>query len=204
MVINGLDKEYANFDKVLVQVKERFGNNVFPMNIPVNAGPEFNQVLDILSGKVCTYRTGGSGQLEKNPAEGEWQDRVEEMHQQLIEYVAESDDALLEKFFEEGLTEEEMRAGIHTAVQNQSFVPLFCASAESNTGVSVIMDFIAQYGPSPLDRANAEATDSEGNEVEIALTDSDPVLYVFKTLSEAHLGGNVFFPYLFRNDHFRD
>ena len=193
LVINGLDKEYADFDKVLAQVKERFGNNVFPMNIPVNAGPEFNQVLDILSGKVCTYRSGGSDQLEKNPVEGEWQGRLEEMHQQLIEYVAESDDTLLEKFFEEGLTEEEMRAGIHTAVQNQSFVPLFCASAESNTGVSLIMDFIAQYGPSPLDRGNVKATDPEGNEVEIALTDSDPVMYVFKTLSEAHLGEMSFF-----------
>ena len=193
LVINGFDKEYADFDHVLAQVKERFGKNVFPMNIPVNVGPEFNQVLDILSGKICTYRTGGSGQLEKKPVEGAWQDRVEEMRQQLIEYVAESDDALLEKFFEEGLTEEEMRAGIHTAVQNQSFVPLFCTSAESNTGVSVIMDFIAQYGPSPLDRANVKATDPEGNEVEIALTDSDPVLYVFKTLSEAHLGEMSFF-----------
>ncbi len=193
LVINGLDKEYADFDKVLAQVKERFGNNVFPMNVPVNAGPEFNRVLDILSGKVCTYRSGGSGQLEKHPVEGEWQGRLEEMHQQLIEYVAESDDTLLEKFFEEGLTEEEMRAGIHTAVQNQSFVPLFCASAESNTGVSLIMDFIAQYGPSPLDRGNVKATDPEGNEVEIALTDSDPVMYVFKTLSEAHLGEMSFF-----------
>ena len=193
LVINGFDKEYADFDHVLAQVKERFGKNVFPMNIPVNVGPEFNQVLDILSGKICTYQTGGSGQLEKKPVEGAWQDRVEEMHQQLIEYVAESDDALLEKFFEEGLTEEEMRAGIHTAVQNQSFVPLFCTSAESNTGVSVIMDFIAQYGPSPLDRADVKATDPEGNEVEIALTDSDPVMYVFKTLSEAHLGEMSFF-----------
>ena len=193
LVINGFDKEYADFDHVLAQVKERFGKNVFPMNIPVNVGPEFNQVLDILSGKICTYQTGGSGQLEKKPVEGAWQDRVEEMRQQLIEYVAESDDALLEKFFEEGLTEEEMRAGIHTAVQNQSFVPLFCTSAESNTGVSVIMDFIAQYGPSPLDRANVKATDPEGNEVEIALTDSDPVMYVFKTLSEAHLGEMSFF-----------
>ena len=193
LVINGLDKEYANFDNVLSQVKERFGNNVFPMNIPINAGPEFSQTLDVLAAKVCAYQPGGSGQLEINHAEGEWQERVEELHQELIEYIAESDDTLLEKFFEEGLTEAEMRAGIHTAVQNQSFVPLFCASAESNIGVSVIMDFIAEYGPSPLDCAQVKATDTEGNEVEIALTDSDPVMYVFKTLSEAHLGETSFF-----------
>ncbi len=193
LLINGLDREYANFDNVLDQVKERFGNNLFPMNTPINAGLGFNQILDVIAGNVCDYQTDGSGLREKRPAAGEWRDRVEQMHQELIEYVAESDDTLLEKFFEKGLTEEEMRAGIHTAVRNQSFVPLFCASAETNIGVSGLMDFIAEYAPSPQDRAQVKAVDADGNEVDVALTDTDPVMYVFKTLSEAHLGEMSFF-----------
>ena len=192
-VINGLDKEYADFDKVLAQVKERFGNNVFPMKIPINPGPGFNQVLDVLSSAVYTYQSDESGQFEKQSAEGEWQGRVEQLHEELIEFVAESDDSLLEKFFEEGLSEEEMRAGIHAAVQNQSFIPVFCASAETNIGVSGVMDYIAEYGASPIDRDKVQAHDASGAAVEVALTDADPVLYIFKTLSEAHLGELSFF-----------
>lgn len=193
LVVNGLDKEYADFEKVLEQARARFGNNVFPMKMPINPGPGFNQILDVLASVVYTYKTDGSGQFEKTAAEGEWQARVETLHQALIEYVAESDDTLLEKFFEEGLSEEEMRTGIHAAVQNQSFIPLFCSSAEINIGARGIMDFIAEYGSSPVDRAKVSAVNAEGNEVPIELTGQDPVLYVFKTLSEAHLGEMSFF-----------
>ena len=99
-------------------------------------------------------------------------------------------DSLMEKFFAQGgLSEEEMRAGIHTTIQKQVFVPVFCVSAEQNIGVSRLMDFIAKYGSSPADRAKAAAKDANGNDVEIALTDSEPVLFVFKTMSEAQFGG---------------
>ena len=100
-------------------------------------------------------------------------DRVKQLHGQLIEYIAESDDALMEKFFEQGgLSEEEMRAGIHAAIQKQVFIPLFCTSAENNIGVARLMDFIAKYGSSPVDRPKVEAADADGNEVEVALTES--------------------------------
>lgn len=193
IVINGLDKEYADFDKVLAQARERFGKHVFPMKMPINPGEGFNQILDVIASVVYTYQLDGSGQFEKTPAQGEWQARVEELHQELIEYVAESDDALLEKFFEEGLSEEEMQEGIHAAVLNQSFIPLFCASAETNIGARGIMDFIAEHGASPVDRAKVPAENAQGETVDIELTGQDPVLYVFKTLSEAHLGEMSFF-----------
>ena len=116
------------------------------------------------------------------------------VHKQLIEFIAESDDALLEKFFAQGsLSEEEMREGIHAAVQKQSFVPLFVTSAENNIGVARLMDFIAKYGSSPVDRAKVAATNGEGKDVELSLTDPDPVCYVFKTMSEAQFGELSFF-----------
>jgi elongation factor G len=86
-----------------------------------------------------------------------------------------------------------MRAGLHAALQKQVFTPLFVTAAESNIGVTRLMDFIAKYGASPADRPRAKATDADGNEIELKLTDPDPVVFVFKTMSEAQFGELSFF-----------
>src|SRR6266853_1297271 len=194
IVVNAMDKENADFDKILAQAKERFGNHVFPMNLPINPGPGFNQVLDVLRSELVTYARDASGKFQEAPATGPWEERVKQLHKELIEHIAESDDSLLEKFFAQGgLSETELRAGIHAAVQRQSFIPLFCTAAESNVGVARLMDFIAKYGSSPVDREKVKAVDASGAEVSVALSDPDPVLYVFKTMSEAQFGDLSFF-----------
>jgi elongation factor G len=194
IVINAVDKENVNFDQTLAQVRARFGDRVFPMSFPINPGPGFNQVLDVMRTEVITYQTDGTGKFQEVPATGQWADKVNELHKQLIEYIAESDDSLLEKFFEQGsLSEEELRAGVHAAVQKQSFIPVFCTAAESSVGVARLMDFIAKYGSSPVDRAQVKAADVNDNDVAVSLRDSDAVLYVFKTTSEAQAGDLSFF-----------
>ena len=194
IVVNAFDKEETDFDKALAQIREHFGDRVFPLTLPVNAGPGFNQVLDVLRNEVTTYAGDKSGKYTEAPATGALAERVKQLHNQLIEYIAESDDALMEKFFAQGgLSEEEMRASLHTAIQKQVFVPLFCTAAESNIGVARLMDVIAKYGASPVDRPKVEAVDGDGNPVEIKLSDPDPVLYVFKTMSEAQFGELSFF-----------
>jgi elongation factor G len=194
LVVNAFDKEETDFDKTLAQIREHFGERVFPLTLPVNPGPGFNQVLDVPRSEIITYANDKSGKFTEAPATGEWKEKVDQLHKQLIEYIAESDDSLMEKFFEKGgLSEEEWRAGIHAAVQKQAFVPLFVTSAENNIGVARLMDIIAKYGSSPVDRQKVEATNGEGNKVDITLTDADPVLYVFKTMSEAQFGELSFF-----------
>src|SRR5215467_2633431 len=136
IVINAFDKEETDFEKALASIKEHFGERIFPLTLPVNPGPGFNQVLDVPRSEIITYATDKSGKFTEASADGVWAEKVEELHKQLIEYVAESDDSLMEKFFEKGgLTEEEWRAGIHAAIQKQTFTPLFCTSAENNIGV---------------------------------------------------------------------
>src|SRR3989440_5458274 len=194
VVVNAFDKEQTDFDKSLAEIRGHFGDRVFPLTIPVNPGPGFNQVLDVPRSEIITYAADKSGKFTEAPATGEWAAKVEQLHKQLIEYIAESDDTLMEKFFDKGgLSEEEWRAGIHAAVQKQVFVPLFCTSAENNIGVARMMDIIAKYGSSPVDRANVEAVNGDGNKIEVSLTDADPVLYVFKTMSEAQFGELSFF-----------
>ena len=195
LVINGLDRENTKFDEILKQAKKHFGSNVFPMQLPVNAGPGFNQIIDVLRSELITYSTDGSGKFKEQKLPDEWKGQVKELHQELIEYVAESDDSLLEKFFDQGnLSEEEMREGLHHAIQNQILIPLFCTSANLNIGAARLMDFISKYGSSPIDRAIISAKDvTTAEKIDIALDGKEPVVHIFKTISEAHVGELSFF-----------
>ncbi len=194
IVVNALDRENVDFDAVLKSTQEHFGRHVFPLSVPLNAGPGFNRTLDVLRNEIVTYATDGSGKYTEEPATGEWAARVKELHRELIEHIAESDDALMSRYFEQGtLAEEEFRAGIHAAVQKELFIPLFAASAEKNVGVARLMDFIAKYGSSPVDRKNVPAIDANGSETEVVLDSGETVAYVFKTMSEAHFGELTFF-----------
>ena len=189
LIVNGIDREHTKFDTILAQVRSRFGNNVFPMQLPVNEGPGYNQNVDVLRTKLISYQGDGSGQMTEGELPDELKEKVKGLHEELIEYVAESDDTLLEKFFdEEGLSEEDMRNGIHQAIQDQTFIPLFCTSATSNVGVARVCDFISKYGSSPDDRKTITAHDQQGNDVNVSLDGSDTVVQIFKTMAESHVG----------------
>jgi len=195
IVINAVDKMNAHFDETLAAARDQYGAGVFPMNLPVNAGPGFNQVLDVLRNEVVTYDTSdGHGKFREDPATGDWAKKVADLHKELIEHIAESDDTLLTKYLDDGgLSEEEFRAGIHEAVQRQHFIPLFCTAAEVNVGVARLMDFIAKYGSSPVDRKRYAALDRDDAATEVRLTDAEPVAHVFKTMAEDRFGELSFF-----------
>lgn len=194
IVINGLDKEDTDFDNILVELRSHFGERVFPLAMPVNAGPGFNQLLDVPRSEIITYANDKSGKFTEAPASGDWAERVKAAHERLIEYIAEADDTLMEKWMDKGsLTEAELRAGLHAALQKQSFIPVFCTSAENNIGVARLMDMIAKYGSSPVDRKTVAALDADGNPCTVDLAGSETVCYVFKTMSEAQFGELSFF-----------
>lgn len=195
VVVNALDKENTQFDAIVEEARAHFGPKVFPLSIPLNAGPYFNRVLDVMRSEVVTYATDGSGKFTEESVSGPLADKVREMHKQVIELIAESDDTLMEKFFDEGgtLGEDELRAGIHGAIQNGSLVPLFAVSAEKNIGIARFLDIIAKYGSSPVDRAEIGALDAAGAEVPVKVDQPEPVVHVFKTLVEPHVGELTFF-----------
>ncbi len=189
VVVNGCDRENVDPEAMLNRLRAQFGSRLFPLTWPINPGPGFNQELDVMRSEVVTYATGGSGRYTESPATGALLERVGQWHRELIEYTAEADDSLMEKYFEKGsLSEQELREGEHTALQKQSFVPVFFTSAETNIGVARLMDFIAKYGSSPVDRMKITAEDANGSPVEVALDAGEPVLYVFKTTHEDQFG----------------
>ncbi len=195
IVVNGLDKEKTDFDGLVTEIRARFGAAIFPLQVPIDSGPGFHQVLDVLRSEVVSYAADRSGKYKEEPAAGAWKEKVDVLHKELIEHIAESDNGLLEKYFEVGgLTEEEMRAGIHPAVQQQVFVPLLCTSGETNVGVARLMDFIAKYGSSPDDRKTVGAVTSDsGMPCLVRLDGTEPVAYVFKTLTDPLSGDLSFF-----------
>ncbi|MCX8108008.1 MAG: elongation factor G, partial [Verrucomicrobiae bacterium] len=194
IVINMLDKEHTDFNAVLAKLKELYGRHVFPLSVPVNPGPGFDKTLDIMRQTVITYAGDQSGKYTESKPTGELGAQAQRLHGELIELVAEADDSLLERFLEKGsLTEEEMRGGVHKAFQQGNLIPVFAAAGERNVGVARLMDFIAKYGSSPLDRPVVTGSGPNNEPVEVRLEDQQTVMFVFKTLNEQHIGEMSFF-----------
>jgi len=95
LVMNACDKPNTRFDEILEEARKHYGPGVFPMNLPINPGPGFNQILDVMRNEIVTYEGDKSGKFKEIPATGDWKARVEELHKELIEHIAESDDTLL-------------------------------------------------------------------------------------------------------------
>lgn len=190
LVVTGLDKEKVDFDALVKEIRERLGKQVFPLALPLDPGPGFHRVLDVMRSEIVSYAADRSGQYTEEPATGAEKARVDALHRELIEHIAESDDSLLQKYFDEGgLSEEVLRTGIHPALQQQVFIPLLCTSGETNVGVARLLDFIAKYGSSPDDRQTIGAiATATGSPVLVRLDGGEPVAYVFKTLTDPQTG----------------
>jgi len=185
--INMLDKEHADFDGVLASLQERFGRQVFPIQIPVNQGPDFDSVIDLVKMKKLSYAEGENKCIEE-PIPDALKERAEAMHQELIELVAESDDSLLEKFFEDAMTEDDLRDGLHKAIVENTVFPVLCGSAVNNIGTWRLLEFIAKYTPAPTELPPAVGK-MDGEQIEVACNSDEPVVaFVFKTISEEHVG----------------
>jgi elongation factor G len=185
IVINHCDHEKVNFDKAFESVKDSFGSDAVLAQFPVNPGPGFNAIVDIVKMKQYTYPADG-GKPEVGDIDAEHQDRAEELRNELIEKAAENDEQLMELFFEnDGLTEEEMRSGIKTGLLSRGIFPIFCAAAEKNIGVGRVLEFIAGVVPSSDQLPAAKTKDDK----EVAADASAPAsLFVFKTSFESHIG----------------
>lgn len=184
-VVNKLDRENVQFNKVANELRERFGKQVTVVQIPLESGPGFHVVIDVLKQKAYTYAQDGSGKVTVGDIPENIRERVAEMRTELIESVAESDDALLEKYFEAGeLSEAELVEGFKAAVKNRMIVPLVCAAAPLNIGITSLLNFITEFLPPANERAPLEADGKIRRPV-----DTDPLAaLVFKTVAEAHVG----------------
>ena len=159
--VNQLDHEKANFDETLHQLKEYFGGSVMPFQYPVNAGFGFDAVIDLLQMKMLKFpANGGKMTVEDIPADQ--MDKAEEMHNALIEAAAENDEALMDKYFEEGtLSEDEMIRGLKLGIANRGTFPVLCISAKADQGVDRMMQIIKGNCPTPAEALPIKNTNGE-------------------------------------------
>jgi elongation factor G len=182
---NSLDHEKANFDKTVEMLKERFGNNVCLVQFPVSEGSSFNSVIDVIKMKMLRYpKEGGKAELADIPAEH--LDKATELHNALIEKAAESDEKLMEVFFEtETLTEEQVKEGLIKGIASRGLFPLLCVSARQNMGVDRLMEFITLVAPKATDVP--APVNSKGQEIK-PLSSGPASVFVFKSSMEEHIG----------------
>ncbi len=187
--INRIDREHSNFEQTLSQAQESYGNSVVAAQFPVQEAEGFDSLIDLLSMKKITFLTDQSGKTKVEEIPADLLDKAKAMRGALIEKIAESDDAILEKYFEAGeLSEEEINKGLAGGIAACKIYPVLCGSASKNYGIQPLLDFIAGYGPSPADRGPAVAVDSAHKEVKVELSGTQFNAFVFKTLSEMHVG----------------
>lgn len=188
--LNQLDGEKADYENVMEQMREHFGNKIVAIQYPIQCGPGFNAMIDVLLMKKYSWGPeGGTPTIEDIPAEE--MERADELHKALVEAAAENDEALMEKFFDQGhLTEDEMREGIRKGLVDRSIYPVFCVSAAKDMGVRRMMEFLGNVVPFVEEMPAPETADG----VEVKPDSNGPLsLYFFKTTVEPHIGEVSYF-----------
>jgi elongation factor G len=189
-VFNQLDHDTSNYDAALDKCKSVFGNKVTIVQYPLDAGPGFSSIIDVLKMKMYKYSAGGGAPEVLEIPESE-KERAEELHNELIEMAAENEEALMELYFEQGsLTEDEMRKGMKLGMLQRDLFPVFCTCAKKNIGVGRLMEFLVNIAPSPVERPMRPVAGGKTMKMD---SSAEPSLFVFKTAVESHVGEITFF-----------
>ena len=189
-LVNQLDSDKCDFDQLIQSMKDIYGSKCVQIQYPVQTGPDFHEIIDVLIMKKLSWGPdGGAPKREDIPAEE--MDKAMELHKALVEAAAENDEALMEKFFEEEtLTEDEMREGIRKGLVTRSIFPVFCVDAHKDMGVQRLMEFLGNVVPFVSDMPKVHNT--RGEEV-VPDSNGPESIYFFKTGMEPHIGEVSYF-----------
>jgi len=185
--LNHLDKPGVNFQNVVTQIQGRFGRGATVVQLP--AGEGSRAIIDVLLMQQVTFDDKGKPSF--SDIEPSLLQVAEELHNELIENIAENDEGLMELYFEEGsLTEDQMRKGLHKAMLRRELFPIFLTSATKNIGVARLMSFIGNVCPAPAEMPPAESVNGEPIHADVS---ADSVALIYRTMAEQHVGDYSFF-----------
>ncbi len=186
--INKMDKDRADFDSCFADLKDKFKLPLVPVTIPIGAGSNYKGIINLIENKAYLIPEGGGKEKAADIPE-DMKDIVEEYRLITIESAAEGDDELLEKYFAEGtLSEDEIRHGLNEGLVSNKIVPVLCGAATMNSGLTSLLNFIANNAPNP-EGLNEPALNENEEEVEVKYDASKPVsLMVFKTTIDQFSG----------------
>ncbi len=190
LLINKMDRDNANFQKILDQAQEVFEARFIPVQLPWGEGESFQGVIDLLTMKAYA---GPGTEAQEIPAE--IADEAEEARMALVEAAAEGDDTLLEKYLEgEDLTAEEVLSGLKAVVAQGAYVPVFVAAGEKEIGLALLLDAMLALMPSPADAPPVKAEGPNGETIELTADDAGPLAaYVWKTTADPFVGKITYF-----------
>jgi elongation factor G len=198
IVVNRMDRDRANAERVLESLINAFGRNVIPIELPIGSEKALSGVVDLVRMKAYTYELGGNGKGKETEIPANMRAQAQEAHEQLVELIAEGDDKLMEEFFEKGtIPEEDLIPALHNAIREDKLFPVIFSSGLGNVGADRVMDFIVDYTPAPSEHEWVQgepAVSGNGDAPKRHETDAEPVsLYVFKTVSDAFAGRISYF-----------
>ena len=196
--VNKMDRSGANFFDVVRQMKDVLGATAVPINIPIGAEENFKGVVDLIKMKAILWHDetmGADYDVEDIPAE--LVDEAEEWRTKLLEYAAECDEALMEKFFEDpsSITNEELIAAIRKGTLSMQITPMCCGSSFKNKGVQTLLDYVCMFLPSPVDTPAVVGTnpDTGAEEDRRPAEDEKTAALAFKIATDPYVGRLTFF-----------
>jgi elongation factor G len=187
--VNSMDKENADFDKVLGLIRDTYGSSAAPLTIPIGRGAEFKGIVDLVTKDAFEYTREGDGNGKKIDIPADMKDRVEELRLELMESVAGTEEELMNKYLEEGeISIDELRAGLAKGVLAGEVSPVLAGSGLLNMGVDQLLTKIVNLCPPASSRTEIEVIDGDEKKT-IPVKTGDPTMaFVFKTVSDEHLG----------------
>ncbi|PYV03023.1 MAG: elongation factor G [Acidobacteria bacterium] len=195
-VVNQMDRDRASFDRTLGALREAFGRQVVPVQLPLGEEKGFRGAIDLVRMKAAAYEPNGTGKAKESDIPSELSDAATEAHEALVEMVAEGNDKLMEEFFDKGtIPVEDLMPGIKQAASEKRLYPVVVSAGLPNIGSDALLNFMVDYLPSPLDRGEVEGLDHEGGKtIKRKMADDQPVsAYVFKTMADPFAGRVSYF-----------
>ncbi len=190
VVVNRMDRDTASFDRSLESIQQTLGRMCVPIQVPLGEEKAFKGVADLIQMKAYIYQSDASGKFSESEIPGDVAGRAQEYRERLVEAVAESDEKLMEKFFDTGsLTDEELISGLKKQVVEGKIYPVVYTSATGNIGIQPLLNTILNLLPDAISAGSVTGKDSHGNEVQRKIADSEPFsAFVFKTFSDPFTG----------------
>lgn len=186
--VNKMDRTGANFLKVYEQVRDRLRSNAVPIQIPIGSEKDFRGIVDLVRMRAKIYTNDLGTDIEDTEIPEEVKEQAQEYHAKLVESVAETDEALIEKYLEgEEITEEEIREALRKGTIEGRIVPMLCGSAFKNKGVQLLLDAVIDYLPAPIDVPPIQGTMPKGETVERVADDEAPMsALAFKIMADPY------------------
>ena len=194
--VNKMDRDAADFMGCIDSIEKRLKTTALPIQLNIGEAGDFRGIIDLLTMKAELYKDDMGQQIEITDIPAEFKDKAQKLHDELVERIVETNDALLERYFEgDEISIDELKKAIRQGTIDRKFTPILCGSSYKNKGVQMLLDAMVDYLPSPLDIPPIKGINPDTGEEEIreAKEDAPFAGLAFKIMTDPFVGGLTFF-----------